>query len=236
MRKMIAIIMIGGLIAGFGATADAAKKKKKPKPAGPVTVFTDPAGDTGINNGAAEVPQFSELGVDLAKGIITKSKKGDAVEFRVEHHAMPSVGSFPEGARILWHFTVGAEEYRFTVKTKDIGKPDVTAQSGTERVGQVYLDGVFRLEQCTVESVGINLSQCVVTAYLDGVVDPATKSISWSVPLKTIKAKKGSVIAQGSHAAGDTCPICWVPHYGERSLTPTTIIDGAIMTTSYKVP
>ena len=233
MRKLIAIAMIGGLIAGFGATADAAKKKK---PAGPVTVFTDPAGDTGVNDGAAAIPGLDQLGVDLAKGTITKSKKGDALEFRVEHHLMPAVGSFPEAARLLWHFTVGAGEYRFTVKSKDIGKPDVIAQSGTERVGQVYLDGVFRLEECVIETVGINLSQCRDIALLDGVIDPATKSISWSLPLKAVKAKKGSVLMQGAHAAGNTCPICWVGHVAERSLTAPMIIDDAMMTKGYKVP
>jgi hypothetical protein len=53
------------------------------------------------------------------------------------------------------------------------------------------------------------------------------------IPMKDMKAKPGSVISGG----GDNiCIICWVSHYAERSLSPTTLIDTAAQTVSYKIP
>ena len=57
---------------------------------------------------------------------------------------MPPSNQPGEAFRFLWHFDIGDKQYRFTVKSYDVGKPDVIAQSGTERVGQVY-QGVARL-------------------------------------------------------------------------------------------
>lgn len=52
------------------------------------------------------------------------------------------------------------------------------------------------------------------------------------IPMKDMKAKKGSVITGGG---SNICIICWVSHYAERSLSPTTVIDEAVQTISYKV-
>lgn len=93
---------------------------------------------------------------------------------------MPPTGTPGEAFRLLWHFAVGTEQYRFTAKSIDIGKPDVIAQSGTERVGQVDTDGHFRLEQCTDEPAPavLTLVQCRPVEYLDGSFDPATKTLN----------------------------------------------------------
>ncbi len=71
--------------------------------------------------------------------------------------------------------------------------------------------------------------------YLEGAFDGAT--VSWTVPMSLIGAKKGSLISGGSTAAASSgCMICWVFHYAERSLTPHTIIDAATQAVIYKVP
>lgn len=137
----------------------------------------------------------------------------------------------------MWHFNVDGREYRFTVKSVDIGKPDVIAQSGTERLGRVDVNGHFRLEECVVEQTPVLLlSQCHALAYLEGQFNPANKTFAFTVPMKAVKAKPGSVITAGTGgAAGTGCQICWVVHYAERSLTPSTIIDSASQTIAYKV-
>ena len=224
MRKLItAALAIGALMAAI-VPANAAKQ---------VTVIEDPAGDADNNQGAgASVPG----GFDIVSGTIVK--KGANLEFSVKHADMPASGTLPEGFRFLWQFSVDGEEYRFTVKSADIGKPDVIAGDGQDRVGQVY-QGLFRLEQCTEEAAPavLTLVNCRASEFFEGSFDPAEASMTWTVPMKAIKAKTGSTIVGGSAGAASTsCQICWVPHYAERSLTPATVIDSAVQTIGYKVP
>jgi hypothetical protein len=197
------------------------------------TAFEDPSGDADNGQGLG---QSIPAGFDLTAGYITYANK--ELGFTVEHADMPSVGSAPEAFRFLWHFNVGDHEYRFTVKSVDIGKPDVIAQSGTERVGQIDTSGHFRLEECVIEATpAIQLAQCQPLAYFEGVFDPANKTFSFKMPLSAIKAKPGTVINPGTGGASGTgCQICWVSHYAERSLTPYTILDAAVMTAPYKIP
>lgn len=225
MRKVLAALAAAGLLAALAGPAGAK----------PVTVFEDAAGDAG--NQDSGLPGFDQAGFDLIKGTI--EKKGKDLLFTVQHAAMPPSGTPGEAFRLLWHFAVGDEQYRFTAKSIDVGKPDVIAQSGTERVGQVDTDGHFRLEQCVDEPAPavLTLVQCRPVEYLEGSFDPASATLTIVLPLKLVKAKPGTLISGGtSGAAGSGCMICWVPHYAERSLTPATIIDSATMSTSYKVP
>lgn len=56
---------------------------------------------------------------------------------------------------------------------------------------------------------------------------------------RTLKFKAGrSIIAPSTMTVATTsgCAICWVPDYAERSLTPYTIIDAAVVSRAYKVP
>lgn len=224
MRRFIAVALAGGLLLGVLGGAQAAPGK----------VFEDAAGDAGINGTAA--PGIDQGGFDLIDGSVELVKKN--LEFTVTHASMPASGTLPEGFRFLWHFVVGKNEYRFTIKSADIGKPDALAQSGTERVGQIDVDGHFRLEECFIDAtLPLQLSQCTPIAYLDGTFDPGAASFTAVLPLKIVKGKPGLIVGGGAGgAAGTGCQICWVPHYAERSLTPTTIIDAAVQTATYKIP
>ena len=224
MKKLISILLAGGLVFGVVGAAQAGGKA--------ATMWKDDSGDADLGQGlGASIPG----GFDLAGGSIVKN--GANLDFTVTHHDMPPTGSAPEAARFLWNFNVGKAPFRLTVKSADIGKPDVFTQTGTERIGRVDVQGHFRLEGAceTTYPVPANFGfvNCPVIGYFDGSFDPASKSFTASIPLKALKAKPGSVVTAG----GDNiCPICWVSHYAERSLSPTTIIDGAAQTGSYKVP
>jgi hypothetical protein len=225
MRKLTTALATGALVFGLIAGAHAGA---------PVTTWEDPANDAGNSEQAAALPPATLAGLDLVKGTIAKS--GKDVEFSVTHASMPPTGSAGEGFRLLWHINVDGEPLRFTVKSLDVGKPDAAAQAGTERVGQVY-QGVARLEVCTETTTGITLVNCNATEYFGATFDAATATVTWKVPLASLKAKTGSLIAGGTHANGSSsCMICWVPQYAERSLTPTTVIDNAVQTVTYKVP
>lgn len=224
MKKHAFLLAALILVAGLVTSAHAGKA---------ISVFEDPAGDADMGQG---IGQSLPGGFDLTSGTIAKD--GKDLVFTVMHADMPETKTLPEGFRLLWHFNVDDVEFRFTVKSFDVGKPDVLAQSGTDRVGTVYTDGVYRLEECYVDSsTPVQLSQCVVTAYLEGAWDPATKTVSLRLPLKLVKAKTGSLVTGGTGgAAGTGCQICWVVHWAERSTTPVTVIDATAQTVAYKVP
>ena len=225
MRRLCALLATAAITFALIGPAHAGKPK---------AVFEDAAGDAG--NQDSGVPGADQAGFDLTGGSI--AKVGKNLEFTISVAAMPPTGALPEGFRFLWHFNVDGEEYRFTIKSQDIGKPDPVAQTGTERVGRVDMNGQFRLEQCTIEETpAIQLSQCSAIEYLDGAFDPAAATFTAILPMSLVKAKTGSVITGGTGGASGTgCQICWVPHYAERSLTPHTIIDSAAQSVTYKVP
>lgn len=225
MRKIAAILLAGGLLTGVVATAGAAAPK---------TVWEDDAGDADLGQGAgASVPG----GFDLVSGSIAKNKSN--LEFTVTHADMPPTGSLPEGFRFLWAFAVDGTSYRVTVKSQEIGKPNPADQSGMDQIGKVHPNGFFRLEgDCGATSLGaVSLVGCPTIAYLEGTIDPASKSFTFVVPMKSVKAKAGSVLTTGAGDASTLCSAtaCWITHVAERS-SGDTVIDAAIWTTSYKVP
>lgn len=220
MKKLVTIFVVGLLSFGVLGHSGAAKPK---------TLWEDVSGDADNGQGlGGSIP----LGWDLATGAVVK--KGKNLEFTVTHHDMPPTGSAPEVTRFLWNFTVNGTPYRFTVKSVDIGKPDVFAGQTTERVGRVDLQGHFRLEgECeTVPGVGVSFVNCPPLEYLEGSWDPGSMSFTIILPLKSVKAKPGSVIGPGGE---NICTICWVAHHTERSLSTTTI-DTAVQTVTWKVP
>lgn len=231
MKKLAGTMLAAALLAGVVLPANA---KPAPKPA---VVFEDAAGDAG--NQDSGVPGFSEAGFDLVKGEISQENKTD-VKFTVTHSAMAPTGTPGEMFRLIWGLNVDGEQYEITVKSLDVGEPDVIASAmgqspnGAERIGQVY-QGVARLEQCGTISAGITWSQCTAIGYYDAVFDPATATVTWSVDHETLGTKKGSKIMGGGNRVSTGCMICWVPQYQERSLTPHSIIDSAVMTGTYKV-
>jgi hypothetical protein len=221
MKKLVSSLVALAALAALALPAGAAK---------PVTVFEDASGDADVGQGLG---QSLPGGWDLATGSIVK--KGANLEFTVTHHDMPPFGSMPEATRFLWNFSVdGKAPYRLTAKSADIGKPDVLGGQTTERVGRVDVAGHFRLEgECTTDAtLPLQMVNCPVLGYFEGTWDAAAMSFTVAIPLKTIKAKTGSVILQGPE---NICTICWVSHYAERSLN-TTIIDATVQTIAYKVP
>jgi hypothetical protein len=223
MKKAISFIALAGLLLALTGGANAAA---------PTTVWEDAAGDADNGQGVgASIP----AGFDLAAGSIVRNGKN--LEFTVTHHDMPPSGSFPEAFRFLWAFSVnGKDNFRLTVKSVDIGKPDVPAGQTDERVGRADVTGHFRLEgECVEDStLPVGMINCPPLAYLEGTWDAASASFTVVVPMKDIKAKKGSLIGIGGGASGSICGICWVTHYAERSLN-SSVIDSASMTESYKI-
>ncbi len=226
MKKLLSLALVSAVMIGAAGLANAAAPKA-------VTVFEDPAGDT-----AAPIPG----GFDLVSGSIAQD--GKELEFVVTHADMPPTGSAGEAFRFIWGLTVGTAQYEMTVKSLDIGKPDVLTSVitqdpyGEERIGKVY-QGVARFEECGSVSAApapLTLATCEALGYYEATFDPATKTVTWRIPLSIMKAKKVTLIAGGAGTRATTgCQICWVPQYAERSLTPYTIVDAATQIGTFKV-
>ena len=219
MKKLASVLLAGGLVFGVVAAANAA----------PTSVFTDASGDATVQGQApANVPG----GWDITEGSI--ERKGANLEFTVTHGDMPPVGSMPEATRFLWNFNVGKTPFRLTVKSADLGKPDVVGGQTDERIGRTDVAGHFRLEgECATDAtLPLNRVNCPVVGYYSGTFDPATMSFTAVIPMKDLKAKPGSKIIGG---ASNICIVCWVSQVAERSVD-ATIIDSAAQTGTYKVP
>lgn len=222
MRKLITFALAGGLLIGLLGPATAAAPK-------PVQIFEDVAGDADAAQGLG---QSIPAGFDLLDGSIVRN--GANLDFTVTHADMPPVGSMPEAARFLWNFTVNGKPFRLTVKSVDLGKPDVVGGQTSERVGRADVQGHFRIEgECTTDaSLPLQRVNCPPVGYYTGAFDPASMSFTAEIPMKDIGAKPGSVIGIGQE---NICIICWVSQVAERSLN-TTIIDYAGASKTYKVP
>ena len=233
MKKLLSLALVSAVMIGAAGFAQAAAPK-------PVVLFEDPSGDADFRQGTG---QSIPAGLDVVSGSIAQD--GKELEFVVTHADMPPTGSAGEGFRLIWGLTVGTTQYEITVKSFDVGKPDVIASvmgadpNGEERVGQVY-QGVARFEECGTIVLGIQWSQCTALGYYEATFDPATKTVTWRVPLAIMKAKKGTTIAGGAGGRAATgCQICWIAHYAERSLSSTgpnsTVVDSATQTVTFKV-
>ena len=233
MRKLMGATIVAFLLGGLVLPAGAA--------AGKVTVaFEDAAGDAG-NSNTGGVPPATKAGFDLIKGEISQPKKTE-ITWTVTHAEMPPTSQPAEAFRFIWGFAVNGTQYEWTVKSIDVGEPDIITSAlaqqpyGEERVGKVY-QGVARLEECgSVAAPSLTLAMCDAKAYYSVTFDPAAGTMTWTVDTKTLGVKKGSLITGGGGTRATTgCQICWVPHYLERSLTPHTIIDAATQLNSFKV-
>ena len=224
--KRIALALSSVLLLGLLAPANAAA---------PAKLWEDAAGDA---DNAQGLGQSIPGGFDLVSGGIARN--GANLEFSVTMAEMPPNGVLPEGFRFLWAFSVNNKvSYRITAKSADIGKPDALAGNGTERVGRVDPQGHFRLEgNCKAgETVGVvQPINCETLEYVTGSFDPASATLTVVIPMKTIKAKVGSLIGPGAGDATAICSAaaCWVSHAAERSHS-STLIDTAVQTLSYKI-
>lgn len=223
MRKLIATLLAGGLLIGILGPAHAK----------PMTVMTDAAGDAG--NQDSGIPGVDQAGYDLVSGSV--EQKGANLNFVVTHAAQLPIGTGHEVTRFMWAFSVNTTtSFRITAKMVDIGKPNPMTQDSMDRIGKANVTGWAKLEgDCaTTTTPAANAINCSKLAELPVVFDAATKTISVEVPLKLIKAKKGTVIAGGSGDAVSICMICWVTHAFERSLN-YSIIDSAVQAKPFKV-
>ena len=199
--KVIALglsaILAGSLVAA--APSSAAKKKKKPKP---LTVGTDPAGDWGANQDASLAPLGEQLGQDLVKASVFKADK-KTVNFIIQVSALPASGGVPEFSRYNWDFTVNGNAFQmsgaFTEYLRGTCNPTYNPAVCPPPRDPGSAPFFIRQGGCLL---GAPPGPCEEIAKVNATFDADTATITIPVPLKAIKAKKGSKIGPGTSAYG----------------------------------
>ena len=198
LRKALPVLgaaaLAASLLAGPATVASAAKAKK------PFVVGTDAVGDWGSNVDPNLNPVGDALGMDLTSASITSDGKN--VNFIIGVNSLPPNGGAPEVARYTWDFHVNGEYTEIDGKWSNYsrGACDPTAASCPPPRDPGMQPFLVRGNCSLVE--GTNVQTCEEIGVVQGVFDTTAKTITVSVPMDMIGAKKGTKITAGTNIFG----------------------------------
>lgn len=138
----------------------------------------------GANTGFVQPAVSGPAGVDLTDALVETLP--DGLKFTWKLASLPAQVP-PEGTRYTWSFAVGEEIFQLQAKRTNLASvtlPDDPAGHVTELGG----NGFFQLRgKCTDNYVGTPepvppVAGCPHLAFLDGAFDPATASVTMTVP------------------------------------------------------
>jgi hypothetical protein len=202
MKKLTLSLLVLALVAAFIAPSGLAAAKGKKKPAGPLVVGTDPAGDWGTNVDPTIGPAGDALGQDLVEASIAMAD-AKTVNFIFKVNALPPSGGVPEVSRYNWDFNVNGEAFQlsgaFTEYARGVCNPNMT--NGCPAGGATPRDPgsapfFIRQGSCLVGE------ECFDRGLFHGTFDSATGTITVPIPLEVIKAKPGSKIGPSPSSLG----------------------------------
>jgi hypothetical protein len=234
MKKLVSLALVG-LLAGLMAVPAQAGKVKKP--AGPVVVGTDAAGDWGTNADPTlgDTPIGDTLGQDLVGASIGMTEDKKSLNFIFQLNALPPSGGMPEFSRYTWDFTVdGGDTIELDGKFTNYSRGACDPTSGQcPPPRDPGMQPFLVRGACTVEALVVtNLTICEELARVQGVFDAAAGTITVTVPLEAIKAKPGSKIAGATGTFGTT-----VNAAPSGFLTMSGFpMDGLVTTKTFVVP
>ena len=197
-RRFVGLIgaaaLVGSLFAGSAMPAQAAKAKK------PTVVGTDATGDWGANADPTLGPLGDPLGQDLTSASITSDGKN--VSFIIGLNSLPANGGIPEISRYTWDFHVDGEyteiDGKWTNYSRGVCDPTAGSCPPPRDPGQ---QPFFVRGNCALVE-GTNVQTCEEMGVVQGVFDPAAATITVTVPMEMIGAKKGSKITGGANIFG----------------------------------
>lgn len=201
MKKLaLSVVLALSLAAALvGPSGLASAKGKGKKPAGPVVVGTDDAGDWGANVDSTLQPIGNALGQELVEASLGMADAA-TVNFVIKVNALPPSGGTPEISRYGWEFTVDGEAFQltggFTEYLRGVCNPLTTGTCPPPRdPGQAPF--FLRQGACVVAVP----PDCTEVALLHATFDAATATITIPVPLEVLGAKAGSKIGPGTSAS-----------------------------------
>ena len=197
-KAALSLLLLGALTAAlvlpYGTAAAKARK--------PLTVGKDARGDWGENAGAPELaPLGAALGQDLVGAAIGMGKK-KKINFIIKVTSLPPAGGTPEATRYNWDFTVDGDglelDGKFTNYTRGACDPTSGQCPPPRDPGSAPF---FIRGNCS--SVGTTVV-CEELGIVHARFNAAKGTITIPVPMKLIKAKRGSRIAGGATDFGGT--------------------------------
>jgi hypothetical protein len=213
-RKTLAVLLIGGLVAGallLPATAATAKKAK-----GPLVVGTDPEGDWGEGVDPTVSPAGAALGQDLVEASVAMADKA-TVNFVMKVTALPPMGGWPEVTRYTRDMNVDGKflelDGKFTNYSRGICDP-TSGQCPPPR--DPGMAPFFVRTDCAPNEANVTI--CQEVGIVEATFDAGEGTITVPVPLKLLRAKKGSKITPGTNIFG-----------GSISATPSAFFTSSAM-------
>ena len=187
MKRFSIAIAVAGLAAALvlPSTATAAGKSVK--------LGTDPAGDWGANVDPTISPIGDALGQDLTGASMSQDKKN--LNFVIELNSLPATGGAPEVSRYQWAFNVNGNAFELDGKFSNYSRGACDPTSGQCPPPRDPGLQPFVLRGNCVSGTVIT---CEELGFLKGQFDAAKATITIPVPLKLIKAKKGSKVFGGT--------------------------------------
>lgn len=224
-KAAVSLLLLGALTAALLLPhGTAAAKRRKP-----LTVGKDAKGDWGENAGAPELaPLGAALGQDLVGAAIGMGRK-KTINFIIKVTALPPIGGTPEATRYNWDFTVDGKglelDGKFTNYTRGACDPTSGQCPPPRDPGSAPF---FIRGNCS--TVGTTVV-CEELGLVHARFNAAKGTITIPVPMKLIKAKRGSKIAGGASDFGGT-----VAAAGSAFVTPFAAPNDILTTTkTFKV-
>jgi hypothetical protein len=227
-RKVLAALLLGGLVAGALLPAGTAAAKP-----GPLVVGTDPEGDWGAAVAPEAAPVGAGLGQDLVEASIAMADK-TTVNFVIKVTELPPVGGTPEATRYTWNFTVNKElleiDGKFTNYTRGTCDPTAATCPPPRDPG---MQPFFVRGNCGPNDLVVTtFTACEEFAKVQAIFDVAEGTITVPVPLAAIKAKPGSKIIPGTNLFGGT-----VSAAPSAFLTSSAMpLDTMVVTKTFAIP
>ena len=230
MKKTVATLAVGALLAGALVAAVPASAKKAPK--GPTSIGTDPAGDWGAAVDPTLAPVGDALGMDLPEAFIQPD--GANLNFIIKLNSLPAVGGTPEVARYSWDLFIDGEPLELDGKFTNYSRGTCDPTSGTcPPPRDPGMQPFFVRGNCTETDAGAGpVITCEELATVQAAFDPAEGTITIPVPMELISAKPGSKITGGTGLDGGTIETHPAAFLSRGGLTS----DSLTQTGTYVIP
>lgn len=138
-----------------------------------------------VVNGIAAPQAADAAGVQLTKAKIAQLANGAGLRFIWELNSLPAQTP-PEAVRYTWSFLIGTTQYQLQAKRTNLASV-TTAEDPLGHVKQAAgQKNFFQLRgACQTSYEGSPVSGCYHLAFLNGSIDPATKTVSIDLPYET---------------------------------------------------
>ncbi len=198
-RKAIIPVLLSALLAaalvGTSTPASAGKKAS-----GPQVVGEDPKGDWGESVDTALSPIGDALGQDLTSASMAMNGK-DKIDFIIGLNSLPPTGGAPEVTRYSWYLNVDGNEVQLDGKFTNFSRGVCDPTSGQcPPPRNPGMQPFFVRANCAANEANVTI--CEEVGIVQGAFDAAAATITVTVPMELINAKRGSKITPGTNIFG----------------------------------